>query len=149
METEGATTQDDGGQTGWHVDLNKGKAAPIRGTITLTMGWDGFATSIDNAKVYQTVTLPAGKYSFNAHYGQDFTAAKYCFLVANVGTSIPDTLDLAEALAYKRFTGISSTSGPITIQFELAEETEVSLGIVASVPEAENPQYGYCLAVEI
>lgn len=133
---EGSTTQEDGGQTGWHVDIQKGKAATIRGAITLTVGWDGFAPTIDNAKVYQTVTLPAGVYTFNAHYGQDTFGAAYAFLVANAGTSIPDTANLATALAHKRFTGLSTTSGPISIQFELTAETEVSLGIVASFPEA-------------
>ncbi len=141
-KTEGATTQDDGGQTGWHVDLNKGKAATIRGAMTLTVGWDGFAPAIDNAKVFQTVTLPAGKYSFNAHYGQDVGGGKYSFLVANLGETIPDTTDVANALAHKRIL-ISTTNTPITIEFELTEESVVSLGVVSSFPDASRA----CLAL--
>lgn len=133
--TENVTTQTDGGQTGWHIDIQKGKTAPIRGAMTLTVGWDGFATSIDNAKVFQTVTLPAGTYTFNAYYGQDQSGAKYTFLVANAGTSIPDTTNLSSALAYKRISGLSSGSAPVSIQFTLAAQTQVSLGLVASFPE--------------
>lgn len=141
-KTEGATTQDDGGQTGWHIDLNKGKAASIRGAMTLTVGWDGFAPSIDDAKVFQTVTLPAGKYTFNAHYGQDVGGGKYSFLVANAGESIPDTADVANALAHKRI-NISTTNTPITIEFELDKETVVSLGVVSSFPDGSKA----CLAL--
>ena len=139
---ENSSTQDDGGQTGWHVDLQKGKTAKIRGALTLTVGWDGFADSISNAKVFQTVTLPAGRYTLNAYYGQDLGGAKYSFLVANVGTSIPDTLNLSTALAYKKIAGLSTTA-PVTIEFELAAETQVSLGVVSSFPAGS----GACLAL--
>ena len=113
--------------TGAHVDVSKGR------TFTVTTGWDGFASTLNNHKVFQTVTLPKGFYTFEAEY--DATYEGQCgnsFLVVAEGNTLPVKDDLGEAIAYKAMT----PKGQVlknTVGFVLTEETTVSIGLLVNM----------------
>ncbi len=113
--------------TGAHVDIQK------ESYLTLTTGWDGFESSLDNHMVYQTVTLPAGAYVFTANFGNYEGEASGNYLVVAGGDELPETANLnTEALAYKAMDS-KSTSSQNKVFFALTEPTTVSLGIVANM----------------
>jgi uncharacterized protein YjdB len=113
--------------TGAHVDVSKGR------TFTVTTGWDGFASTLNNHKVFQTITLPKGFYTFEAEY--DATYEGQCgnsYLVVAEGNTLPVKDDLGEAIAYKAMT----PKGQVlknTVGFVLTEETTVSIGLLVNM----------------
>ena len=113
--------------TGAHVDAGK------LSCFTVTTKWDGFAAKLNDHKVYQTVTLPAGYYTFEAMY--DDTYEGQCgesYIVAAEGNTLPVTAALDEALAYTAM----RPKGNVTtnkVAFTLSKETTVSLGLLINV----------------
>ena len=113
--------------TGAHVDTGKGRS------FTVTTGWDGFASTLSNHKVFQTVTLPKGYYTFEVEY--DATYEGQCgasYLVVASGNTLPVKENLADAIAYKAMT----PKGQVlknTLGFVLTEETTVSIGLLVNM----------------
>ena len=109
--------------TGVHVDKTKKSA------FTYSVLWDNFST-LDNHKVYQTITLPAGEYTFTANYGDFEGTCGSSFVVAAAGDSLPDTENIeVESIAVnamKNKTEVTSNS----VNFVLSKETTISLGLV-------------------
>lgn len=128
--------------TAWHVDFQKMPYYPTQdntrmGVMTLTPGWDGFAGTFSNMKVYQSVKLPAASYEFTARRAQDWTGAAGAYLVAATGKGIPNIENLTTALGSARFNTAVAPDWTITVYFKLNAETEVSLGAVASYAGAQ------------
>ena len=112
--------------TGAHVDANKDNY------LTITSGWDGFS-SLSNHKVFQTVTLPAGAYTFTASHGNREVNPDETYLVVAEGKSLPNTADLAaEALGYTQLQSNMKDKDQ-SVSFILTEQTEVSLGLVSNM----------------
>lgn len=140
-KTAGAvrTELSDGGFTiaGAHVDEKKD------GCLTITSGWDSFASILQNHKVYQVVTLPAGVYKFTAYYGDyegQFSAAS---LAVAADTVLPDISKLSsQALASQTLRAKSDDCMSNTLTFTLLEETQVALGLVATLTSDR------CLTIE-
>lgn len=113
--------------TGAHVDKNKSYC------LTVTTGWDGFSSSLSDHKVFQTVTLPAGYYTFQAEYDNYYEGqCGSSYVVAAVGNTLPTTENLAQALAYTamKAKGVASVNA---VGFLLTEETTVSLGLLVNM----------------
>ena len=113
--------------TGAHVDREKSRC------LTVTTGWDGFATTLNDHKVFQTITLPAGFYTLTAEY--DATFEGQCgnsYLVAARGNTLPVTDNLDEALAYTNMKE-KGTSTSNSLDFVLNKETTVSLGMLVNM----------------
>ncbi len=128
--------------TSWHVDFNKSPNYPTvdatrAGVMALTPGWDGFAGTFSNMKVYQTVTLPAASYEFTAKRAQDWSGANTAYLVAGTGKGIPNIENLTTALGSTKFNTAVAPDWKVTVYFKLNAETEVSLGAVASYSGAQ------------
>lgn len=101
--------------------LGPGKALSIE-------AWWGM-TAIPNGKIYQTFTLPAGKYVLTVTAGDCSTGGTKYITVAN-GTSLPDIGDVpAQALTY---TTITLKSDNI-LNFTLTNATQVAIGIQAGM----------------
>ncbi|MGC3978596.1 MAG: DUF5013 domain-containing protein [Paludibacteraceae bacterium] len=120
--------------TTWHADANKGNS------MTFTSGWDGFSSTLQNLKVYQTVTLPAGNYdlvilSHGSATSYDWNAASGVYLVVAKGVGIPNIADLSTAISSTVLTNfvLVGTQGQVTLNFVLTEETKVSLGCVGTM----------------
>ena len=123
--------------TGAHVDAQKDYY------MTFTSNWDGFGAVKDH-KTYQTVTLPAGKYKFIAKYDDIWEGQSgNSYLVAAQGKGLPDTENVANAIAYTMMKEYDhATVFSNEIEFELETETEVSLGLIV------NLSYMSCLTIK-
>jgi len=101
-------------------------------------GWLSFeywgSPSITNGKIYQTVTLPSGKYRFVvsvSEIGSNTLEATYA--VVNSGQTLPDVANLSQALGSFRFLNNSQNGKDYEIPFTLAQSQEVTLGFVSTM----------------
>ena len=123
---ENIVTEKAGISTGAHVDADKDN------DFCITTGWDGFASKLDDHKVFQTITLPAGAYTFTANYGKYEGESSNCYLVAAAGSKLPNSSMLSNAIAYKAMATKDETSSN-TLVFFFTEPSTVSLGILANM----------------
>ena len=113
--------------TGAHVDRGKSSC------FTVTTGWDGFATTLSDHKAFQTITLPAGYYSFTAFYDSGYEGqCGGSYLVAAVGNTLPNTDALDETLAYTSMKP-KGTVNSNSVSFLLTEEKTISVGLLANM----------------
>ena len=118
------------------MDVQKGYC------MTFTTTWDGFST-LSNHKVYQTVTLPKGAYSFTVKYHSTWEGqCGDSYVVAATGKGLPSTSSINNSLAYTAMREKSSSTLSNKIEFFLAEETQVSLGLLV------NMSGKICMAIE-
>jgi len=94
--------------------------------LVMEGGWAWGASPIINGKISQTVTLPAGKYSFSITI-QEGNASKV-FIAAAADTTLPNTDNLSSGLAFANW-----KNGPIS--FTLTQATQVTMGFVATIGE--------------
>ena len=113
--------------TGAHVDMGKSSC------LTVTTKWDGFASILNDHKVFQTITLPAGYYTFEATYDDAYEGqCGKSYLVAAIGNTLPVTADLDQALAYTAMAPKGSASSN-RVSFILTEESTVSVGLLVNM----------------
>ena len=114
--------------TGCYVDQVMAK------NMAFITTWFGFDETLKDHKVYQTITLPAGTYALTAKYGDYEGQGMGSYLVVAEGAGLPNTADLsAGALAYKELETKSDDVKQNTLLFSLAEQTEVSLGLLVNM----------------
>ena len=112
--------------TGAHVDGNKSNC------MTFTTTWDGFGILKDH-KAYQTVTLPAGNYTFTAEYHDKWEGqCGNSYILAAKGKGLPNTADLDDAIAHTKMLDKDNTMSN-SVRFSIKEETEVSLGLLVNI----------------
>lgn len=104
--------------TGVHVDKDYDYG------FTCTTGYYSFSSALTNHRVWQTVTLPAGKYTFYEEASTRSSDYSKCQLVVNYGNELSTTENLTTSLAHTPLTGVDSVS------FILGAPTEVSLGVL-------------------
>jgi len=106
--------------TGAHIDTAH------RSDITFETQWSGFATPLLDYRLWQPVTLPAGKYRFSVSFS-DGNDAQESRLVVNKGNLlVSDAVCEERAIAWCKLVDGS-------LSFELFEETNVSLGIIVNL----------------
>ena len=94
------------------------------GFISLEAGWG--LPNVTNGHIYQTVTLPAGTYTFEIG-GLEQNTGGTRYMLAAEGTTLPDVSNVpSQALAF-------ATLDVKIITFTLTEETTVSLGFAATL----------------
>lgn len=99
------------------------------GVLSMEGGWG--LPAVNNGKIYQVTTLPAGKYVFEPT-GIDAGANGTRYVAVAIGTELPDVANVAtEALKY---TLLTSAGG--AIEFELQETTQVAIGFVSELPDS-------------
>lgn len=116
-------------KTGVHVDVQKNNC------FTCTTEWDGFATSLSDHQAYQTITLPAGSYAFTAYYDETYEGqCGNSYLVVAESNKLPTTAQVAsQSIAYKAMDIKSSTITSNTVEFTLAKQSTVSLGLLINM----------------
>lgn len=90
---------------------------------------------IENGKMYQTTTLPAGKYllsvtPFNEFLTNYWGGTGTCLLVLSQGKEIPDKENLESAIAYV------DTYTDTSIEFTLDQDTEITIGFLFNYPDS-------------
>ena len=119
--TEGDVT------TGAHVDAGKTSC------LTVTTKWDNFAAILNDHKVYQTVTLSAGYYTFEAVYDDAYEGqCGESYIVVAEGNTLPVTATLDEALGYATMQPKGNVSTN-KVTFILSKETTVSMGLLINI----------------
>jgi hypothetical protein len=91
-------------------------------------------TAIPNGKIYQTFTLPAGKYTFIATAGDCSTGGTKYITVAS-GNTLPDINDVpATAIVYKSIDKYADNK----LDFTLSSPTQVAVGMQAGLTAEGN-----------
>ncbi|MBQ5730132.1 MAG: DUF5013 domain-containing protein, partial [Bacteroidaceae bacterium] len=102
--------------TGFYVNTNEGDA------LALTLKEYNFEAEVADHKLYQAITLPAGHYIFGVKQ-KAAIEDEGSYIVVAEGNSIPDTENIAEALASAKF-----SEGEVS--FTVTKETTVSVGLL-------------------
>ncbi|MBQ9294127.1 MAG: PKD domain-containing protein [Bacteroidaceae bacterium] len=106
--------------TGAHIDTSH------HSDIQFETQWSGFATPLLDYRLWQTVTLPAGIYTFSVILG-DVDDPQTSRVVACEGSAMVSDADCEQqALAWAPM-----LDG--TVSFKLTEEKEVSLGVIVNL----------------
>lgn len=112
--------------TGAHVDNQKNNC------MTFTTTWDGFGILKDH-KAYQTVTLPAGNYTFTAEYHDTWEGqCGNSYILAAEGKGLPNTANIDDAIAHTKMLDKDNAMSN-SVRFSLDEETTVSLGLLVNI----------------
>ena len=111
-------TIEDGTTTGVHVDKDDDYG------FTCTTGYYAFSYALNNHRVWQTVTLPAGKYTFCEEASTHVSDYSKSQLVVCIGNELSTSDNIANSLGHTPLTGADS------ITFVLGAPTEVSLGVL-------------------
>lgn len=106
--------------TGAHIDTEH------KSDITFETQWSGFATPLLDYRLWQPVTLPAGKYQFSVTFGDGSDAQNSRLVVCSGKTMVSDKKCEEKAIAWCEL-----VSG--SLSFTLTEETQVSLGIIVNL----------------
>lgn len=96
------------------------------GVLEYTTSWDGFSSDGIDHSLYQTITLPAGIYRFNALNSRADNTDD-CLLVASPGNTLPALGNMESSLAYAPLNGDGVT-------FIVPRQEEVSLGVIYNLP---------------
>lgn len=95
------------------------------GVLSFEAGW-GITTPVTNGLIYQTITLPAGTYSFRLS-GIDQNSGGSRFIAVAAGNALPNVADITSASI--AFANISDGK----LDFTLAQQTTVSIGFAVSI----------------
>jgi len=100
--------------------------------------WD---QSIINGKIYQATTMPAGKYEVYIDISETYLSyPNEAFLVVSKGNDFLNHAELGtKALAYIDWHGMEMTTA--VIGFELAEQTDVSIGLLFYIDRSSRSGY--------
>ncbi len=101
------------------------------GVISFEAGWG--LPDLTNGLIYQTITLPAGTYSFEANaLDQNSGGTRYIAVAA--GTSLPLVGNIpSTAIKYVVLNPQPATAS-VKMEFTLAQATQLSIGFAATMP---------------
>lgn len=125
INTGGATVHTGG------MDYNKDK---VNGDLCMQAGWgnDSQGDILTNGKMYQTTTLPAGKYKLQITVSDGgYASGCNVYFAVATGTTLPDVGNVpAQSLGHiMNFTPTTTNS----FEFTLSSTTQVSIGFVSSM----------------
>lgn len=113
--------------TGAHVDAQKDYC------MTFATTWNGFASTLTNHKVYQTIELPVGNYTFTVNYHSKWEGqCDNSYVVVAEGTGLPNTENLSQSIDYVAMDA-KGTANFHTVEFSLKEPATVSLGLLVNM----------------
>ncbi|MVT09366.1 DUF4998 domain-containing protein [Chitinophaga tropicalis] len=114
---------------GGYGGLDAGSWLPSA-ALSMEAGWG--LPAVPNGKIYQTFTLPAGKYAFEVVTGDCSDSPTTKYISVAKGASLPDIDNVAtEALQYITISKYTTNK----LQFELTEATQISIGFQAKLPD--------------
>ncbi|SER66451.1 DUF4998 domain-containing protein [Pedobacter rhizosphaerae] len=92
-----------------------------------------YSPQISNGKIFQTTTLPAGKYRFVATVSEINSTLEATYLVVDAGKTLPDVANISQAIGNFRFLDNSQNGKDYAVSFTLAQAQEISLGFVSTM----------------
>ena len=95
--------------------------------------WGSYDAPIINGKIYQTFTLPRGRYLVEADMKKVAVDRDTYLLVAS-GNGLPDDTQVSTATASVQITD-GANGKTLPLEFELAEAKEVSIGFLINIDE--------------
>jgi uncharacterized protein YjdB len=106
---------------------------PLLCLLTMTSGYTAH-DPINNAKLFQTINLDAGRYRFKVNFASTIydNTRGVAYIVANSGNDLPNVDDKATALAYRQLP-YSANWFDLEIEFEVTATGAVSLGFIANL----------------
>lgn len=149
--TTNAACKNHGGYGGW----DGGCCGNPPGTINLESGWG--APVITNGKIYQTITLGAGTYIFNAPLlasgsglNSGYTLSDYVYLAVAKGNILPDSSGGAletnpATVGFKRIVNTMNSESAV-ITFTITQSEQITLGISTT---QGNERYGHFLSFSL
>jgi hypothetical protein len=90
--------------------------------------WSSGDKSIINGKIFQTFTLPKGRYEVQVNMRQ-VVPDRDSYILAALGNDLPDDIDVATAIGKHELTTLDAQQ-LITIEFSLDEDRQVSIGFL-------------------
>lgn len=93
--------------------------------------WSSGDSPILNGKIYQTFTMPKGRYLVEVDL-QKVAVERDTYLVANLGDDLPDDTGIGSALASVEIKDEHNTK-TLPLEFALSEESEVSIGFLINI----------------
>ena len=104
-------------------------------------GEDGTTTSdLQNARIYRTVTLPAGTYFFGATYNNTFQLNDHAYIFATKELCTTDELPQKSMAYYQINAAVDRDGKYYGIEFTLDEESNIMLGWQADLTRGTNQQ---------
>jgi len=101
--------------------------------------WGGYSpvASIEDGKIYQKITLPAGNYRFDVHLdsysiGNGSVYEIYATVATGLADGLPNTEDISQAIAAVKIPD-GLTNNALSVSFTLDAPAEVSFGFVGDV----------------
>jgi hypothetical protein len=99
-----------------------------------TLAFEYWGTpAINNGMIYQTVTLPAGKYKLQATIQSITYDLPATYLLAVAGTGLPDAINYSQSLGFAKFTNSSLNGKTLDADFTVSAQMDVSLGVVSNM----------------
>lgn len=108
-------------------------------------GWDSYngggfiafeywgTPQITNGKIYQTITLPPGKYRYVVTVSEIANPLEATYAVVNLGQTLPDVADISQALGSFKFLDNSQNGKDFAVPFSLTQTQEITLGFVSTM----------------
>lgn len=116
----------------WQFNSEAGKNGTYdniggQGRLTLWI-WDN--GTITNGKIYQTFTLPAGEYKFEADVSNIDGTLENTWLLVAAGDQLPDVENVSTALGAARI--VNNSNKQISAAFTLSAETKITVGFTGT-----------------
>lgn len=93
--------------------------------------WGSYDNPVINGKIYQTFTLPKGRYLVEADM-KKVAAERDTYLLVGNGADLPNDIQIATALASAAITD-EWNNKTLPLEFELTAEKEVSIGFLINI----------------
>lgn len=132
------------GRWGLLADWTTNAAARNMSNGTLG-GWDSYngggfiafeywyTPQITNGKIYQTTTLPPGKYRYVVTVSEIANPLEATYAVVNLGQTLPDVANISQALGSFKFLDNSQNGKDFVISFTLTQTQEITVGFVSTM----------------
>lgn len=138
-----------GDASGWTFNAAAGQNATVDNLAQYALvlwSWTGYSpvSGITNGKIYQTLQLAAGNYSFvvTVQYTSAIANSLRQYIAANKGIALPDvSLIEQEALSWLSIgTGLNDGT-LLTINFTLEDPSVITLGVVGSISGSQELRF--------
>lgn len=121
-------------------DAVKNHDGPVGGLDNLNTSTDNYLSyefwgtpAINNGKIYQTGTLPAGTYRLVVTVSNINNNLEDSYLSITKGSELPDVENINSSLVKLKFTNNQMNNKDFTLSFTLTQQEKITLGLVCTM----------------